>query len=42
MNNVIKNPFERMQKGAVVTLCVLFFMAFGCGKNSLVKPGNSQ
>ena len=29
MNKVIKNPFERMQKGAVVALCVVFLALAG-------------
>ena len=37
MNRVIKNPFERVQKGAVVMLCIvymMFFIASGCGKSN--------
>ena len=34
MKKVIKNPFERMQKGAVLLLCVVFFMAVGCEKSN--------
>ena len=33
MNKLIKNPFERMQKGAVIILCTLFLMVSGCGKS---------
>jgi len=34
MKIIFKNPFERLQKGAVSALCivcVLFFTSFGCG-----------
>ena len=30
MNQLIKKPFERMQKGTVLVLCMVFFMAIGC------------
>jgi len=30
MYNLIKNPFERKQKGAVSALCVIFVMLAGC------------
>ena len=35
MNKVIKNPFERMQKGAVVALCIVLAGTFSsCNKKS--------
>jgi len=33
MKKIIKNSFERMQKGAVVILCFLFFTTSNCGKS---------
>jgi len=38
MNNLIKNPFERKQKGAASALCIIcmfFFMASGCGSSKM-------
>ena len=35
MNRLIKNAFDCIQKGAVATLCVLFFMALGCGNSKM-------
>ena len=35
MKRVVKNPLERKQRGAVITLCmvcVMFFAAVGCGR----------
>ena len=33
MKAKFKNPFERKQKGAVMILCVLMFIIYGCGKD---------
>jgi len=45
MRNFIKNPFERKQKGAAVALCIvclLLFMATGCGNKSSVVIDNDE
>ena len=42
MKTLKNNQFERMKKGAVATLCVLFFTVLGCGEKSLVKNSDEN
>ena len=45
MRHLVKNPFERKQKSAVITLCIvcaLFFMAVGCERQKTPPKANSE
>ena len=42
MYKIIKKSFERMQKGAVAILCIVFFMASSCVKSNSMSAGGEK